>query len=222
MNSVERIPFISIRKYSIEELIKRSRELYMYMNKRRSLRHFSPESIPEEVMRNCIMAAGTAPSGANLQPWSFILVKDPGMKRKIRIEAEEIERSFYREKISEEWRCALESLGTDYKKPFLETAPYLIVIFVQKYGISKSGSKVRHYYPHESVGIATGFLITILHQLGISSLTYTPRPMNFLNRLLKRPENESPYLILVVGNAAEGATVPRITKKSFHEICTIV
>jgi nitroreductase len=146
-------------------------------------------------------------------------VKNQRLKREIRLAAEKVEHSFYRERASKDWKDALQVLGTDYRKPFLEKAPYLIVIFVQKYGLSPSGVKIRHYYPLKSVGIATGFLLTALHRLGISALTYTPSPMNFLNSILKRPENETPYLILVVGYAARDASVPDIGRKSFEEIC---
>jgi nitroreductase len=180
---------------------------------------FSDESIPEAAIRLCVQTAGTAPSGANSQPWTFVIVKDQKIKREIRLASEKVEYSFYRKRASKDWKDALQVLETDYKKPFLETAPYLIVIFVQKYGLSPRGVRIKHYYSQKSVGIATGFLLTALHRLGISALTYTPSPMNFLNSILKRPENETPYLILVVGYAAPDATVPDIERKSFEEIC---
>jgi nitroreductase len=189
---------------------------------RRSVRHFSDQPIPEEVIKNCIRSAGTAPSGANQQPWTFVLVKDPRIKGTIREEAERIERAFYERRAPEEWKDALKPLGTDYHKPFLERAPYLIAVFVQKYGISDEGLRVTHYYAQKSVGIATGFLITALHQLGISILTYTPSSMKFLNTVLKRPENEFPYLLLVVGYADENTKVPDIRRKSLDEIAIIV
>ncbi len=213
------IPFTPIGRYSKQELLSRSSEFYRLMSGRRSIRKFSDESIPDAVIRFCVQTAGTAPSGANSQPWKFVIVKSREVKREIRLAAEKVEHSFYRERASKDWKDALQVLGTDYRKPFLERAPFLIVIFVQKYGLSSSGVKIKHYYPQKSVGIATGFLITALHRLGISVLTYTPSPMNFLNSILKRPENETPYLILVVGYAARDATVPDIGRKSFEDIC---
>jgi nitroreductase len=214
-----RIPFIPTSRYTEEELLDRSSEFYRLMSGRRSIRMFSDESIPDAAIRLCVQTAGTAPSGANSQPWTFVIVKNKRIKTQIRLAAEKVEYSFYRERAPKDWKAALQILGTDYRKPFLEKAPYLIVIFVQKYGLSPNGGRIKHYYPQKSVGIATGFLLAALHRLGFSALTYTPSPMSFLNNILKRPENETPYLILVVGYAARDATVPEIERKSFEEIC---
>ena len=188
------------------------------MQNRRSCRSFSDDPVPESAVRDCIAAAGTAPSGANMQPWTFVLVAEPEMKRRIRIAAELVEREFYARRVSEEWKGRLEPLGVDAEKEFLEDAQYLICIFLQKYGINGDGGKVKHYYPRESVGIATGFLISALHQAGLASLPYTPAPMAFLAELLKRPRNESPFLILAVGYPAENYTPPAIERKPLSEI----
>lgn len=216
------IPFQALQGFSDDELIIRSGKLYELMDRRRSIRQFSDRPIPEEAVKNCIRTAGTAPSGANQQPWTFVLVKDPAVKRSIREEAERVEYSFYTEWAPEEWKEALRPLGTGYRKPFLERAPYLIVIFVQKYGRAGNGQKIDHYYAQKSVGIATGFLIAAFHMLGISTLTYTPASMGFLSRILKRPEHELPYLILVLGYADDDAQVPDIGRKSFDEIAIVM
>ncbi|MEC9488318.1 MAG: nitroreductase family protein [Halanaerobium sp.] len=204
-------------KQSKDDQIRQSRRLLSVLQERRSCRSFQKESIPEEVITNCIAAAASAPSGANLQPWTFVLVVDPDIKREIRRRAEEVEKEFYQSKITTEWRNKLEPLGTNFSKPFLEEAPYLICIFLQKYGLDKEGNRVTHYYPRESVGIATGLLISSLQQLGISTLTYTPSPMNFLNDILDRPENERAYMILPVGYPAEGYQPPDISRKTEDE-----
>ena len=170
----------------------------------------------------CLRAAGTAPSGANMQPWSFVVVSDPSVKRRIRAGAEEQERALYEHRASEEWLEALALLGTDAHKPFLEQAPYLIVIFAQRYGLAPDGSRVKHYYVTESVGIAAGILLTAIHQAGLVALTYTPSPMRFLGEILGRPPNERPFLVLAVGYQAEGVCVPDIRKKTLDEIATFV
>jgi iodotyrosine deiodinase len=211
-------PFRPLPRYDNEELITRSRTLYDFVARRRSVRSFSEQEIPEEAVNNCIRIAGTAPSGANRQPWTFVLIKDPKVKRAIREEAERVEHEFYTVGAADEWKEALKPLGTGFQKPFLEQAPYLVVIFVQKYGRTPDGSRIAHYYAQKSVGIATGFLIIALHELGISTLTYTPGSMGFLNRILGRPENERPFLVLVVGYAEESARVPDISRRSFDEI----
>ncbi len=220
--SMAHIPFVPLPRYPDGELVQHSERFYRFMDKRRSIRQFSDRPISEKAIRNCILTAGTAPSGANQQPWTFVLVKDPGVKTAIREKAEQAERQFYEKRVPEEWKDALKPLGTGYSKPFLEEAPYLIAIFVQKYGVSEDGSRITHYYAQKSVGLATGFLIAALHQLGISTLTYTPSSMNFLNTLLKRPENELPYLLLVVGYAPENVMVPDIKRKQFDEIAVIM
>jgi nitroreductase len=211
-------PFRSLPRYTAEELVERSRSLYDVMSARRSVRDFSGQSIPEEAVLNCIRIAGTAPSGANQQPWTFVLVKRRDVKRAIREQAERIEHEFYTSRAPKEWKDALSPLGTGYQKPFLEQAPYLIVVFVQDYGLLPDGSRAVHYYARKSVGIATGFLIASLHELGISTLTYTPGTMGFLNRILGRPENERPFLVLVTGYADESARVPDIRRKPPEEI----
>lgn len=192
------------------------------MARRRTVRQFSERSIDREVIDHCLLVAGSAPSGANLQPWHFVVVSDPAIKKQIREGAEHEEREFYHGRAPQEWLDALAPLGTDDQKPFLDTAPYLIAIFAQSYGVLPDGRKVKNYYVQESVGIATGMLITAIHHAGLVSLTHTPSPMGFLNAILNRPPNEKPYLLLVVGYPAEGAMVPDITKKSLAEIATFV
>ncbi|MBA2259560.1 MAG: nitroreductase family protein [Acidobacteria bacterium] len=192
------------------------------ISRRRTVRDFSPRPVPRDVIEDCLRAAGTAPSGANLQPWHFVVVGDPEIKRTICLGAEKEEYEFYHHKAPQEWLDALAPLGTDEHKTFLETAPYLIVIFAQSYGVLPDGRKVKHYYAQESVGIATGLLITAIHHAGLVSLTHTPSPMGFLNDILGRPARERPFLILVVGYPADGAKVPAITKKPLEEIATFV
>lgn len=202
------------RRVGLEQ---RSRELVKLMKKRRSIRSFSRRRIPIEVIEDCISIAASAPSGANMQPWSFVLVSNKEVKTEIRRQAERVEKEFYAKRISEEWKSRLKPLKTGYRKRFLVEAPYLICIFVQRYGLDNEGNRVRHYYPIESVGIATGFLISALHQLSISSLSYTPVPMAFLGRLLKRPPNEKPFMILAVGYPSKNYKPPKIKKKTVEE-----
>jgi iodotyrosine deiodinase len=205
-----------------EQLKKSSALLLKLMQSRHSVRMFSTKEIPIEVIKDCIAIAGTAPSGANMQPWSFVLVRNKKMKTAIREEAERVEQEFYDTKITPEWREQLRPLGTDSNKPFLTDAPYLICIFVQKYGIKSDQQQVKHYYPSESAGIATGFLLSALHQLGISTLTYTPAPMNFIAKLLNRPRNERPYLIIAAGYAHEKYSPPDMEKKKLKDILTVI
>ena len=205
-----------------EEMRCRARDFYDLARRRRTVRMFSDEAIPGEVIEDCLRAAGTAPSGANLQPWRFCVVTDPAIKREIRETAEAEEREFYSGRAPREWLDALAPLGTDANKPFLETAPVLIAIFAQSYGALPDGRKVKNYYVSESVGIATGILITALHTCGLATLTHTPSPMAFLNRILKRPENERPFLLLVVGHPAADCMVPDIGKKPLDEIATFL
>lgn len=192
------------------------------MARRRTVRQFSDRPVDPGVIEHCLRAAGTAPSGANLQPWHFVVVTDPDLKRQIREGAEKEEREFYRSRAPQEWLDALAPLGTDDRKPFLETAPCLIAIFAQSYGLLPDGRKVKNYYVQESVGIATGMLITAIHHAGLASLTHTPSPMGFLNTILNRPPNEKPFLLLVVGYPASGAVVPDIGKKPLAEIATFL
>ncbi len=197
-------------------------DFYALMKQRRTVREFSDRPVTRDVIENCLLAAGTAPNGANLQPWHFVVVADPVIKRQIREAAEAEERDFYERRATEEWLAVLSPLGTDANKPFLETAPYLIAIFAQSYGTGPDGQKIKHYYVQESVGIATGMLITALHQAGLATLTHTPSPMSFLNEILARPKNERPFLLLVVGYPAKDAQVPVIKKKTLDEIATFI
>ncbi len=209
-------------EYPQAEMKQRSADFLKMMKRRRSVRDFSAREVPLEIISECILAAGTAPNGANMQPWHFVAVQDPEIKRKIREGAEKEEYEFYHNRAPDEWLEALRPLGTDEQKPFLEKAPWLIAIFSKSYGIDKKGEKEKYYYVKESVGIATGILITALHHCGLVTLTHTPSPMGFLNEILGRPKNEKPFLLLVAGYPAEGVKVPDITKKSLDEICTIV
>ena len=220
MTEPKYIPFENALEISEDEMIEHSEKFLELMKKRRTIREFSDRPVPREIIENCILTAGSAPNGANMQPWQFVVVEDKNIKKKIREAAEEEEKVFYTQRAPQEWLDALAPLGTDESKPFLETAPYLIVIFSKKYDILPDGRKVKNYYTSESVGIATGMLITAIHNVGLVSLTHTPSPMNFLNEILDRPVNEKPYLILVVGHPAENAKVPDIKKKSVSEIIT--
>jgi nitroreductase len=208
------------REYSVEEMRERARSFYEEMKRRRTVRDFSDREVPREIIEDCIRAAGRAPNGANKQPWHFAVVSDPQVKQQIREAAEEEEREFYERRATDEWLQALAPLGTDATKPFLEEAPYLIAIFSQSYGITEAGEKETHYYVKESVGIATGMLITAIHKAGLASLTHTPSPMGFLNEILDRPDNERPFLLLVVGYPREDVKVPDISKKSLDEIAS--
>jgi len=216
-------PFVPLPEYtrlSEEEMKAQAEKFYTQIKSRRTIREFSEEPIPTEVINHCLLAAGTAPNGANLQPWHFAVVQDPKIKKQIREAAEVEEREFYNGKAPQEWLDALAPLGTDENKPFLETAPVLIVLFSKAYDIQDDETKVKNYYSSESVGIATGFLINALHSCGLGTLTHTPSPMKFLNKVLDRPANERPFLLLVVGFPAEDAMVPVITKKTLDETVT--
>lgn len=213
MQEFEHLPFNGLPELSDQEMRERAREFFELMEKRRTLREFSHRPVPREIIDACVQAAGQAPSGANMQPWHFEVVGDPAIKKEIRLAAEEEERQFYGGRASEEWLEALAPLGTDESKPFLEKAPWLIVIFEQRHGLDDEGGKTRYYYTKESVGLASGFLIAALHNAGLASLTHTPSPMGFLNKILDRPANEKPFLLLVTGHPAAGATVPVITRK---------
>jgi len=192
------------------------------MQRRRTVRNFSDRPVPREVIEYCIRAAGTAPNGANLQPWHFVAVSDPAVKREIRIAAEAEEKEFYERRAPKAWLEALAPLGTDWHKPFLEAAPWLIAIFAQPFRILPDGTRTPTYYAIESVGIAAGMLVTAAHSCGLVSLTHTPSPMGFLNRILKRPSHEKPFLLLVVGHPATDARVPDISRKSLTEISSFV
>ena len=216
MDETSFIPY-SHKSYPIEEMQQRSKNFLKSIQRRRTIRDFSDEPVPEEIIINCLKSAGTAPSGANRQPWHFSVVRDMDIKKQIREAAEEEEKKFYSGRAPDEWLEALEPLGTDENKPFLEVAPYLIVIFSEAYGLDDKGNKIKNYYVSESVGIATGMLITALHNAGLVTLTHTPSPMNFLRKILGRGENERAFLILVTGFPSENAIVPNIMKKDLEE-----
>ena len=216
------IPLTTYHEYPADEMQQRASEICDELRRRRSVRMFSARPVPRPIIEACLLAAGSAPSGANLQPWRFVVISNPSVKREIRMEAEQEEREFYNGRAPQEWLDALAPLGTDPDKLFLETAPYLIAIFAESYGNLPDGRKVKHYYVTESVGIATGMLITALHHSGLATLTHTPSPMNFLNRILSRPENERPFLLLVVGYPADDCVVPDITKKPLADIATFI
>ena len=192
------------------------------LRKRRTVRDFSAEPVPRDIIEQAILAAGSAPSGANQQPWTFVAISDPHVKSRIRAAAEEEEKAFYSGRAGEEWLEALAPLGTDWEKPFLETAPWLIAIFMQRWGQGPDGKRVKHYYALESVGIAVGFLIAALHEAGLATLTHTPSPMGFLNDICGRPENEKAIVLLVVGKPAEGCRVPAIAKKPLEQIARFI
>ncbi len=203
-----------------EEMIERSREFYHKMNTRRSVRDFSDKPIPKTVIDNLVLTASTAPSGAHKQPWSFCVVSNPEIKAKIRKAAEEEEYESYHSRMPPEWLEDLRPLQTDWNKPFLEIAPYLIVVFKKTYDLTRDGEKKSNYYVAESVGLACGFLITAIHQAGLIALTHTPSPMNFLTKILNRPENEKPFLLIPVGYPAEETYVPKLERKNLEEIAT--
>ena len=220
MKHLRQIPPPKLPDYSSKEMQLRSRIFLENLSARRTIRNFSDLPVDRKVIENCIKTAGTSPSGANMQPWHFVLISDADIKRQIRVAAEKEEKEFYETRAPKEWLEALAPLGTDNNKPYLETAPYLIAIFMQRYGKLPDGREVKHYYGLESVGIATGLLITAIHNAGLASLTHTPSPMGFLNQILKRPKNERPFLLLVVGHPAESVAVPDIKRKDMSEIMT--
>ncbi len=199
-------------------------QYYARIRRRHSVRAFSDRAVPRDIIETCVRAAGTAPSGANHQPWHFVCVSDAEVKRKIRIAAEHEEAEFYGGKASDEWLADLDKLGTDAHKPFLETAPWLIAVFLERSGLDEQGTKRKNYYMPESVGIATGFLLNALHAAGLATLTHTPNPMRFLSEILERPDNERPFMLIVVGHPADDATVPAaaLVKKSLEEIATFL
>lgn len=216
------VPLTTFVERAPEEMKARAREFYEEIRRRRTVREFSPRPVSRDVIDDCLRAAGTAPSGANLQPWHFVVVSDEATKQKIREAAEAEEREFYSGKAPKEWLEALAPLGTDEHKPYLEIAPYLIAVFAQNYALLPGGRKVKNYYVTESVGIALGFLIAALHHAGLATLTHTPSPMGFLSTVLNRPANERAYLLLVVGYPAAEVRVPDITKKPLDDIATFL
>jgi iodotyrosine deiodinase len=218
VNPPKLVPLPDYREYPPAEMARRARELAADLRRRRSVREFSNRPVEREVIEQCLAAAVSAPSGANRQPWHFVAVSDLETKQRIRLAAEEEEREFYGRRAPQEWLEALEPLGTDEHKPFLETAPYLIAVFSLAWGYDEAGRRVKHYYVSESVGIAVGLLIGALHHAGLVCLTHTPSPMRFLREILRRPEHERPYLLLPVGYPAAGAEVPDISRKPIDEV----
>ncbi len=201
-----------------DDMLRRSEDFLALMAKRRTVRDYSDRPVPREIIANAVRTAALAPSGANQQPWTFVCISDPAIKSRIRAEAEAEEKAFYSGRAGKEWLKALSHLGTDWEKPFLETAPWLIAIFGQRYGTAADGSKVKHYYVPESVGIASGFLIAALHNAGLATLTHTPSPMGFLNEICARPDNEKAYILLVAGYPVEDCKVPAISKKTLDDV----
>lgn len=204
--------------YSSEEMKTRTRDFYEWANRRRTVRDFSSKEIPQEIIDNILLTANTAPSGANKQPWTFCIVTNPEIKKKIRIEAEKEEKISYESRMSEEWLEDLVAIGTDWNKPFLEIAPALIIVFKRSFETMSDGKKRQNYYVTESVGLACGFLLMAIHNAGLVALTHTPSPMNFLSKILNRPENEKPFLLIPIGYPAEIVTVPDIKRKKLEEI----
>jgi nitroreductase len=214
------IPYSTYREFPVDETLARATALRAELQRRRTVRSFSDRPVPRAIIEQCVLAAGSAPSGANLQPWHFVVVTDPAIKREVRLAAEKEERAFYHGRAPREWLEALAPLGTDEHKDYIERAPYLIAVFAETYGMRADGSRVTHYYVQESVGIAIGMLVTALHHAGLASLTHTPSPMGFLNRILQRPTRERATLLIVAGYPDPDAEVPDIAKKSLKEIAT--
>ncbi len=216
------IPHHAYKEYPVEEMKKRAENFYEDLKRRRTVREFSPRPVPREIIEKCILAAGTAPNGANKQPWHFAVVESADIKKKLREAAEDEEHEFYHRRAPQDWLDDLLPFGTNEHKPFLEKAPYLIGIFAESYALDEEGNRIKNYYVKESVGIATGMLITALHNAGLATLTHTPSPMGFLNQVMKRPDNEKPFLLLVVGYPEEGVQVPDIEKKPLNEITSFI
>jgi iodotyrosine deiodinase len=218
---IDNYPFVSYSKKSIgmDEMETISRNFMEWMNERRTVRDFSDKPISESIIENILLTASTAPSGAHKQPWTFCVVKSPEIKKQIRIAAEKEEKESYQSRMTEEWLKDLRPIGTDWNKPFLETAPYLIVVFKRSYEVEENNHKHQNYYVTESCGIACGFLLAAIHNAGLVALTHTPSPMNFLTKILGRPENEKPFLLIPVGYCADECWVPDLKRKSLSEIC---
>ena len=216
------VPLEGYRELPPDQMRAEAEAFLQRMRNRHTVRNFSDRPVSREILEPCLLAAGTAPSGANRQPWRFVAVADPDIKRRIREAAEAEEREFYGGRAPKQWLDALAHLGTDEEKPFLERAPWLVVIFAESYERTPDGERLKNYYVTESVGIATGILVTALHHAGLATLTHTPSPMKFLNEILGRPENERPFLVLVVGYPEDGAKVPDITKKPLTDIVVFV
>ncbi len=220
-----KVPFIPYRpaRLAEDEALRRGRALYEEMDRRRSCRFFSDEPVPREAVELAIRVAGTAPSGAHRQPWKFVAVADPAIKREIRVAAEAEERESYEGgRMPPEWLEALAPLGTDWHKPYLETVPWIVVVFEELHGVDSDGRPRKNYYVKESVGIACGLFVSALHRMGLSTLTHTPSPMGFLSRILERPKNEKPYILFPIGYAASDATVPALRRKSLEELAVFL
>lgn len=217
MNEHKFIPY-QLPKLSQSEMVARARDFYDQMAKRRSVRHFSDEPVPRELIESAIATAATAPSGAHRQPWKFVAISDTEIKRQIRLAAEEEEKLSYEQRMPPDWLKALAPLGTNWQKPYLETVPWIVVVFEELYGFDENGERQKNYYVKESVGIACGFFISALHHMGLATLTHTPSPMGFLSRILGRPESEKPYILFPVGFPASEAVVPDFQRKSLQEI----
>lgn len=213
-------PFVRhvVQTYPEQEVINRSQSFYEWMNQRRTVRDFSDKPIPKEVIDHLILTASTAPSGAHKQPWTFCVIENPEIKKKIREAAEQEEYESYTGRMSDEWLEDIKALQTDWHKPFLEVAPYLIVAFKKAYDLKEDGTKGTNYYVNESVGLACGFLLAAIHHAGLVALTHTPSPMNFLTKILNRPENERPFLLIPVGYPAEETFVPKLERKALQDI----
>ncbi|MFQ5655131.1 MAG: nitroreductase family protein [Planctomycetota bacterium] len=213
-------PFVPHRPDRLPEaeMLRRAEEFYLQMDRRRSVRHFSPDPVPRELIEQAIRTASTAPSGAHRQPWRFCAIDDPEIKHRIREAAEREEHLSYEQRMPKEWGAAVRPLGTTAEKPYLETAPWLVVVFEECHGHKPDGSVRHNYYVKESVGIACGIFITALHQMGLATLTHTPSPMRFLSRILGRPDNERPMILFPIGYPAEDAVVPELVRKSLDEV----
>ena len=213
-------PFIPYhpRRFDPALMQQRAEEMYRWMNARRSVRDFAADPVPRELIEIAIRTASTAPSGAHRQPWKFVAISDPKIKHRIRVAAEEEEKRSYEERMPEEWLDALRPLGTTWEKPFLETVPWIVVVFEELYGVDAQGQKLKNYYVPQSVGIACGFFIAALHHMGLATLTHTPSPMAFLNDILGRPKNEKPYILFPIGYPASDAQVPDLRRKDLSEI----
>lgn len=224
MSDTEYVALTGYENLDPQDMQARAEAVYKTLSKRRSIRDFATDPVPRDVIETCIKAAGTAPSGANHQPWYFVAISDPETKRQIRLAAEEEEREFYGGRASEEWLDALAPLGTDDQKPFLETAPWLIAVFAQRRGGEVSGQDKKNYYVTESVGLATGMLITALHSAGLGTLTHTPAPMKFLNQICERPDTEKPFVLMVVGKPGKDCQVPKhaLIKKDLDDISRFI
>lgn len=217
MQETLHIPF-EHNRYPEKTMVDRADAFYEMMNTRRSIRFYSDDPVPRHLIERAILTASTAPSGAHMQPWTFVAISDPAVKRKIRIAAEKEEKESYGGRMSEEWLEALAPFGTNWEKPFLETVPWIVVCFAQSYGFNDDESRRKHYYVQESCGIACGMFISALHNMGLATLTHTPSPMKFLNEILGRPKNEKPFILFPVGYPASDATVPDISRKALQDV----